>query len=634
MNPVKNQYTKKREVVVFKAIAIFLPFLVIVLLEVTLRIFHYGYRTDLFVEYPQNTDYLVFNRHASGKYFTDPAFAPSGNTELFRKKKQPGTLRFFVLGESTTIGFPYFHNGSFHRWLLYRLMHTYPDSQFEIINLSLTAVNSYTVSGFAREVANYEPDAVLIYAGQNEYYGVLGVASTQSVSGSPAFVSMMPEMREFKMVQLLTNGYARLRKHTPEDAEKTRMELMVGDQHIPYKSLLFERGLNQFRYNMNRALAYLSKKNIPVFFSNLVSNVKDLPPFISDESHSAAAKSYYQMGDSLYQAEKYREAGEYFLKAKDSDPLRFRAPEELNTIIRELCNQFSHIYLVDTKSVFEQYSPHQILGDELFTDHVHPNLKGYALMAGAFYGQMSEAGLFPPSPLQMTEDEWWQEMPTSPIDSIAGECRIMQLKAHWPFNDPAYNRPIPENTVEEKLAAHLFRRETNWLEVHNTLYLAYLKLNQPEKAAKVSEGAVLEYAEDAAFYEKAAMISGELGHTGEAAFYLKKSFEMAPSFEKARYLMVFYLMMDEPEMSLPFLHYAIENNRSGLNLDAFKLLVWKVIEQKQALAEEPTNSSLMNEIATTYLQMDNKVGALKYTDEALRINPRSPEALNLKNNLK
>jgi tetratricopeptide (TPR) repeat protein len=329
---------------------------------------------------------------------------------------------------------------------------------------------------------------------------------------------------------------------------------------------------------MNHALACLSQKGIPVFFSNLVSNVKDLPPFINDESCSATAKSYYQMGDSLYQAGEYRKAGEYFLKAKDSDLLRFRAPEELNTIIRELCSQFPHTYLVDTKSAFEQYSPHQILGDELFTDHVHPNLKGYALMAGAFYEQMSEAGLFPPSPLQMTEDEWWQGMPTSPIDSIASECRIMQLKAHWPFNDPACDLPIPENTVEEKLAARLFRREADWLAVHNTLYLAYLKLNQSGKAAKVSEGAVLEYAEDASFYEKAAMMNGELGHTGKAAFYLKKSFEIAPSFEKARYLMAFYLMMDEPEMSLPFLHYAIENNRSGLNLDALKLLVWKVIE--------------------------------------------------------
>jgi Tfp pilus assembly protein PilF len=42
----------------------------------------------------------------------------------------------------------------------------------------------------------------------------------------------------------------------------------------------------------------------------------------------------------------------------------------------------------------------------------------------------------------------------------------------------------------------------------------------------------------------------------------------------------------------------------------------------------------MSEIATTYLQMDNKAEALKYTDEALRINPRNPKALNLRSDLK
>jgi hypothetical protein len=78
-------------------------------------------------------------------------------------------------------------------------------------------------------------------------------------------------------------------------------------------------------------------------------------------------------------------------------------------------------------------------------------------------------------------------MPVSPVDSVAGEFRIMQLKAHWPFYDSLYmDKPLPEHTLEEKLAARLFRREEDWLRVHNTLYSAYIKLKRLGQAAKVS----------------------------------------------------------------------------------------------------------------------------------------------------
>ena len=110
-----------------------------------------------------------------------------GTVNYSKKMKDDSTLRIFVLGESTTIGYPFFHNGSFHRWLQYRLMHTFPDRQFEIINLSLTAVNSYTVLGFAKELIRYKPDAVLIYTGHNEFYGTLGVGSSSRIGSSTPY---------------------------------------------------------------------------------------------------------------------------------------------------------------------------------------------------------------------------------------------------------------------------------------------------------------------------------------------------------------------------------------------------------------------------------------------------------------
>ena len=169
----------KKRLLLFRLIGFLIPVFILVVLEIILRLCNYGYDYSLFKEDSADRNYLVMNQDASKKYFQSQSIAPTGNRELFKKIKDSNTTRIFVLGESTTIGYPYFHNGSFHRFLLYRLMHTMPDKNFEIINVSLTAVNSYTVLGFAKQLMNYEPDAVLIYTSHNEYYGAPGVGSTQ-----------------------------------------------------------------------------------------------------------------------------------------------------------------------------------------------------------------------------------------------------------------------------------------------------------------------------------------------------------------------------------------------------------------------------------------------------------------------
>ncbi len=621
----------------FKIIAILLPFVAILIIEGALRIFGFGNNFDLFVEYPGSKGYLVFNPQASEKYFTDSRFAPQGNTEFFRKKKEPNTFRFFMLGESTTVGFPYFHNASFHRWLQYRLMNEYPDKNFEIINLSLTAVNSYTIKGFAEQLIKYEPDAVLIYAGQNEYYGGMGVASSQTIGSNPALVNFLLQMRQSRVVQLCMNSYSQIIhtiKNTSSEKKMTRMELMVHDQKIPLHSKLYEKGINQFKYNMNAVLQLLSSRNIPVFFSNTVSNLKDLPPFITEGTDENNALSCYRKAQKFLNKGDYKSAKDYFTKAKELDLLRFRAPEELNLIIETLCHQYKHTYMVDAKTEFEKNSPNQLLGKELFTDHVHPNIKGYALLANAFYTKIMDYNILPKNTTPFTEEHLEQTMPVSPLDSIAGEFRIMQLKAHWPFYDSTYiNKPIPENTIEEKLAAKLFRNEEDWLTVHNSLYTYYQTQKQLAKAAKIAEGSVLEYSTDPVFYEKAAMICGESGNEQAAAFYFSKSFASGASFDKAHFLFVLYLKQDLPLKAVPYLNYAISHNNSLMNLLALKPLVEQIIQCQEKLKNDEKNTAIMDEIAGLYVKMNNPDGAKKYVKMAVLAGSRTESTLKMKKQL-
>ncbi len=669
--------SKHKKTLSFKIVGISLPFLFLVILEIFLRLFNYGTNLDLFVPYDVDGEYLRFNRSASQRYFNNSQFAPIGNQELFKRQKDGRTFRIFVLGESTTIGYPYFHNGSFHRWLQYRLMQTYPDSNFEIINLSLTAVNSYTVLGFSKEVVHYEPDAVLIYTGHNEYYGALGVGSTQTLGNNPWVVNTILYLREFKVMQLMNNAYQKLLKSFDNKESKmnvTRMETMVAQRQIPFGSELYDKGENQFKSNMSEILDLFQRFDIPVFLGNLIGNEKDLAPFISVSQEHIASKSFsehYALGeaslrkhDSLvaydhfkkanntfsehadcnfylgslsYAQKKYREAKIYFETAKELDELRFRAPNIFNTIIYDLTVKYSNTHLVDVKKEFENVSHSSIIGKELVVDHVHPNLKGFALMSNAFYKAIEDAELLSMS-LKNSEisfDRLLKEMPVSKVDSIAGAYRIHILKESWPYSEQDSKHKITSDTYEQRLAYKLLQKKISWRQVNDSLFAYYNQIGQLEKAIKIAEALVLEFAEDPVFYDKAGMLNAQQQKLGKAIFYITKSFHLRPNFDKARFLLIHHLKMDNPIEAIYYLDYAIANNDASVpELNRIKALTEQVMALKKKMDRSPTDLKIKNEIAQVYVQMENKDGALKYIESVLQIDPNNEDAISLKSFIK
>jgi tetratricopeptide (TPR) repeat protein len=494
-----------------------IPFIIICLTELLLRTIHYGNNLDLFIEYPGNKDFLVFNPAASKRYFTDQNIATTGYVEPFKKEKDSNTCRIFVLGESTTIGYPYFHNGSFHRWLQYRLMNSFPERKFEIVNLSLTAVNSYTVLGFAKEVVNYEPDAILIYTGHNEYYGVLGVGSTDNIGGNPRLIQIILAIRQYRLVQLLTNFYDKLLSVFGKDQKTkagTRMELMVADQKIPFQSDLYKRGITQFRSNLDKIFRIFDRQQLPVFVSSLVSNEKDMKPFISIEpdsirypgfrktfdsgmlafknkdiksAHAILIKANqiypfyalcsFTLGRIAYEQGQYDSAKIYFENASDLDGLRFRAPGELNKIIEQIALNYPGVHTVNTKEVFEANSANHIIGNELILEHVHPNLDGYALMSDAFYEAMKSCHfIVPDSTKEMSFLKLKLYMPVTKVDSLVGIYKINKLKRSWPFSESMSADSLNMESQEDLMAYALANKKSDWFGIMDTLYITILEL--------------------------------------------------------------------------------------------------------------------------------------------------------------
>jgi len=381
----------------FSAIITIFPFILLAILELSLRLFSYGDDLSLFVS---NSDpgYYEINRHVGERFFSKfEQTVPTPLLQYFLKEKPGNGFRIFVLGESSAQGFPYDANLAFTRILQRRLQDIFPDRTIEVVNLGMTAINSYALLDFADEILRQKPNAILIYTGHNEYYGALGVASMENGSIPVWAKKLRLRLIHLRTYQLLESGIVAIYKlvHPPtmDEAKATLMEKMVGKGFVPYHSTLYLQGLVQFTDNMGALLGKFKRAGVQVIVSDLVSNLRDNPPFRSMRF------GIYPPADSLYHDAKQNEedgfsdkAKEEYSMAKDLDIIRFRAPEDINAIITHLADSLG-AYRVSMKFLFEEQSSNGIVGNNLMTDHLHPNIDGQFLVADGFLNAFREHGM-------------------------------------------------------------------------------------------------------------------------------------------------------------------------------------------------------------------------------------------------
>jgi tetratricopeptide (TPR) repeat protein len=599
--PPAHTAPKGKRLIFFKILAFLIPVIFLVLLELLLRICNYGDNTDLFVKYPPDEKYMVMNYYASDKFFPDTASATKGNQEIFAINKAPNTVRIFVLGESTTLGFPFRPNGSFHRWLQYRLSSMYPGKNFEIINLSLTAVNSYTVLDFGKQLAPYHPDAVLIYTGHNEYYGALGVGSTTAVGNNRFLLQTLVKLRTLKTVQLINNtihSIAGLFASKKPGDQKSLMETMAARQHIAYGSGDYKAGIKQFDENMTELCRTLNDEHIPTFLSTVVSNEKDQPPFISNGDGPGSANAYYFAGQQAFKDSSFAAAKQDFDKAKEFDQLRFRAPEAINTVIKKIASEFPYIHLVDTKQLFEQYAPHGIVDRELIMEHVHPTLLGYAIMSEAFYRAIQQQQVIKDKPeTELSFVQLRHEMPITKLDSAMGQYQIMMLKTQWPFNQPIDKNFKVGSSVDENMAVKVALGHMLWATALGQVFAYDKKTGDIPGQLKIAEAMVLQYPQTPDFYGYSGNLNAKLGNYAQAAFYYRKLYMLNNDATLPQIIFKLYLEADDPANALKY----VANSASPKALTA---VLNEIINDESQLKTNPGNKTLTQQIAADY----NKLG--------------------------
>uniref|UniRef100_A0A486XVP8 Uncharacterized protein n=1 Tax=Rheinheimera sp. BAL341 TaxID=1708203 RepID=A0A486XVP8_9GAMM len=535
------------------------------MIELILRIAGLGNSYPLFIDNPANAHYQLTRPDIIKRYFSHGSEVPNVTLEpaFFLKQRPTNSLRLVVQGGSTAAGYPYGVGASLAGMLEQRLRRSAGERTVEVINTALSAVNSYTLLDLADEIIAIKPDAVLIYAGHNEYLGIMGAGSAYLAAESPAATLLLLKLRRLYSFQLLERLYLSCCTAKPAEtpAENTRRTLMAKvaqGQQIPLHSAIYQAGLNQFEQNIGLLLAKYRTAGIPVYIATIGSNIADQAPFsaaeltaiqqgklaqfqaqldagvkiteltgaierlVQDAAVDSAAL-FYQVGQLYRRAGASEQARRWLVAAKDADTLRFRAPEAINQQIRTLAAEHAAV-LVDVESNWRRHSEQGLIGQPLMLEHLHPNAKGYFLLADSFYQVLAAKPPLPNWPGLVSAELAWAERPLLPAEEHAAQLRILTLTADYPFQASAIavSYPEPQN-LPQQLGQAYIDGKLDWLGMMQQSARYYQQQGDGDMLLKLLVLIADALPHDAYANRQAATILQQAGRTDEARHYQRRA---------------------------------------------------------------------------------------------------------------
>jgi len=439
------------------------PAVFLLVCEVGLRAARYGYDTRFF-EPARDGRYYVIQPAFGRRFFLHDRW-PVATPQQFPIIKSHDTYRVFVLGGSAAEGFPA-PSFSFSRMLERFLRYRYPSVRFEVVNTAMTAINSNVLLPIARECAGYQPDLFIIYAGNNEVVGPFGPATIFSgFCASLRTIRLSLWLRSTKVGQLIRSLFVTENSKDRNDSGRIAMADFANERLSPVDPAM-EGVYAHFRQNLRDIVGSSRSCGAKVILCTVATNVRQCAPFASMHSaglserelrqweriyedgvalesagkYAEAIRKYrqaasiddqwadlhYRLGRCLLALEKFDDAREEFILARDLDALQFRADSRINAIIREVAAGADGVRLVDAERAFAEskLTPHHLPGTELFYEHVHMNFEGNYLLAKTIFREVEQAlpewilqrrgGGLAPSIDQMADelaltglDRWW-----------------------------------------------------------------------------------------------------------------------------------------------------------------------------------------------------------------------------------
>lgn len=412
----------------FKLITIGLVILLFLILEVTLRILIPTEKNENFIDVGELQFFSKITIRGEKHIRITSKYGYSQQHITFKEKKSPETYRVICLGGSASAGWPHPDNERFTAYLDTCLQKIYPSKDIEIINCSAHGFASYRVKKVFEQTLAYQPDAVLVWSGNNEF-----------LEEKHFTTSKVQEVIEFlaeksKTVQVIKNALPKkimdgneinvansfwkkaqqealelcenpaLAKKVREVFEQSLAEITRKAAQNDIKVVLFTVPVNLRDWQPNVSYNSLKGQNFNswqtvyhkgrsallnhdfqsarLFLEKAVS----LEP-LHAMSHFLLAQCFEGINDTISALQSY-------VRAKDLDYNPFRAVTDFNESIRKIADESPNASLFDAEKIFQNHAINSTPGFDLFLDYVHPTRKGNIILAAELIEQITRSDLF------------------------------------------------------------------------------------------------------------------------------------------------------------------------------------------------------------------------------------------------
>ncbi|MEY3142047.1 MAG: hypothetical protein RLY21_540 [Planctomycetota bacterium] len=359
----------------FLAITLLIPVLLVAAVELVLRLFGWGGYPPFITEIGEiapGQKLCAVDADATRPYFfANPDRPGFAEETAFVMPKPADTVRVFLVGESAAKGYPQPRNLAMSAFLKEMLADLAKESgrKIEVINLGTTAVASYPLVAMTAEAARYQPDYIVFYVGNNEFFGAYGTASINSVGTLPTWaLPLMASARGLAIVQATESLF---RGGAAED--RTLMEQMIGQTSIAPDSPLREAAAHNLEAHLAEMIASTKAAGAVPIVCTTATNESGVAPL----GESTAAAERFAAAQALAAAGDARGARVAFLDARDLDPMPWRPTRGTEEAIR-VAAQNGGASLCDIAESFRDASEAGATGWDLLDDHVHLTVRGQA----------------------------------------------------------------------------------------------------------------------------------------------------------------------------------------------------------------------------------------------------------------